>query len=204
MLWRIIAVIVSVLNAWSTASATPVFTARSFCDAFEGAETRQLFGEGRKIDKNSPEYLALIDREARASGQCRELLAASISNHRVKLEPKATSLCLKHLRDWLKETKVTSTLRTSMQQACNEAIIGQQQAGKACDSAFECVTGLVCIGERGGPPGACRLPLPINATCDDSQLNSSQLHGLIAASRSVCGPKAHCGLKNKTLVCLPN
>lgn len=203
-MWWLVIPVVIISGIAFNASAEAAYGARRFCDAFEGTEAQQEFVEDSKKSVKKTIVSEKSEKQARAIGQCRELLAAGISNRRVKLDPKSTQLCLKSRAVWLSDPEQGSTLKTSMMEACDRAIIGQQKLSDPCDSAFECAVGLVCVGNRGGPPGTCRRPLALNTTCDDSQVNASELHAIIAAMRPSCGANAYCGTKNGVLVCLPD
>lgn len=186
------------------AHAAASLGARAICDSFEKAEVDHLFSKCKQQDLQDPSLAAQLEAANRAAGQCRELLSASISLRHVKTNPSLAQKCLEARTAWAADSARSQAKAQAMRTVCDQAIVGLRVDGQSCDSAFECVPGLVCVGERGAPPGTCRKPLALNAACDDDTMNASQLHALMLAVRNVCGPGAHCGSKDGNLVCRPN
>ena len=204
MRYRILgAFLLIALQAWTNGIAAAM-GARSICESFEKAETDRLERQCSGKDWQDPVIMAQVEAANRANAQCRELLSASLSLRRVKVNPSGLQKCLKARTAYLADPARSQAAAASMRTACNLALRGERKAGQTCDSAFECVSGLVCVGKHGGPPGVCRQPLALGASCDDDPMNASQLHALLLAVRNVCGPGAHCGRKNGSLVCRAN
>jgi hypothetical protein len=183
------------------ARAAPSFSAKAFCDGFEGAEVERLYGTCGAKDRSDPFVATRLERATRAKGQCRELLATSFSTGRVTTTQATAKQCLDARAAWAADRTRSRAAADRMRAACDAALVGLRKAGQSCDSAFECATGHACIGKRGGPPGTCRKPLPLGTSCDDDTLNASQLHALILDLRNVCGKGAHCGPQGSTLAC---
>jgi hypothetical protein len=183
------------------AHAAPAFSAKVFCDGFEGAEVERLYGKCGAKESSDPFVAAQLERAARAKGQCRELLATSFSTRRVTTTKATAERCLEARAAWAADRTRSRATADRVRAACDAALVGLRKEGQSCDSAFECALGLTCIGKRGGPPGTCRKPLPLGAACDDDTLNASQLHALILDLRNVCGKGAHCGPQGPTLAC---
>lgn len=188
------------------ASAKPSWAAQAspkhLCDEFEGLGFELDPQKCKSWEGRDAKVRTLREKIQKSKQQCRELLSYSLSHKRIRLERSAADQCLKAYRDYSKDALRSKAAWLAARTACDAAIVGLARSGEVCDSAFECAPGLVCRGDKGGPPGRCQAVLNIGDACDDDALNASALHALLLDARGSCGAGAHCGIsKDGSLRC---
>lgn len=163
---------------------------KSLCDGFETAAAKKACSA------------KLTAESERARQQCLELLNASTSDKRARLDKMGVDHCLKARLAFVADPARGRALADQMRQACDQAVIGLQGDGKKCDSPFDCAPGLACLGKTGGPPGLCTKPLAKGAPCNAESLNGSALQALITAVRQPCAHGLRCATTHQGFTCL--
>ncbi len=92
---------------------------------------------------------------------CGPTLNESISKGRAELNAASAQTCVDGYDQLITQAGAPTSLPVpdlSLIAACNDAVVGKQAAGAPCAQAYECVSGLSCVGFSAKGDGVCSSP----------------------------------------------